>query len=106
MKSTRARSARADIDEGMMEHEARHDLIPQWLLDEVAEVLGHGAVKHGETSWQTDERPQSTHLLKARSHMVQWERGDWIDEDSGCSHAAHVLARVALAADRQRRGLP
>lgn len=73
----------------------RVDLIDPRFLLELGEVLGFGAEKYEENSWQgiaaaTPERYQAAALR----HLYQYGTGEKIDKESGKSHLVHAACNL------------
>lgn len=69
----------------------RWDLLPLDLIEEVVKVYTAGAKKYGENRWQ--HLPNSYNRYKAAMlrHLLEYERGNEIDRDTGCRHLAQVV---------------
>lgn len=67
----------------------RMDLIPpEWLI-ELARVLTKGAVKYEDNNWKKGMK-YSRGLGSLKRHLVKWELGDTLDNETGCHHLASV----------------
>lgn len=66
----------------------RWDLLPLGLVEEIVRVYTAGADKYGENRWQ--ELPDGYNRYKAAMlrHLVEHEKGNDFDEDTGCRHLA------------------
>jgi hypothetical protein len=81
----------------------RMDLIPPDCEQAIAEVLTFGATKYGDRSWE--EGIQAQQLMAAlRRHLLQWQLGHRLDEESGLSHLKHALTNLAMLTTLEARG--
>jgi hypothetical protein len=83
---------------------ARYDLLPPELLHETALVLDGGAQKYGENNW-AQGADYSRYFAAMQRHAWQWWSGQNVDEESGMSHLAHVVACAGFLMAYQRRDL-
>ena len=72
----------------------RYDLIPLEVLEGLAEVLTHGALKYKENSWQGIEKHR--YVAAAFRHFMAWLRGEKLDPDSGLHHLKHAIMNLAF----------
>ena len=68
----------------------RFSLIPQEPLQDVMSVLEFGANKYGANNWNKVENPQQRYLDAAMRHIMAWQSGELLDEESGKPHLAHA----------------
>lgn len=68
----------------------RFSLIPLEPLQDVIAVLEFGASKYGADNWKHVENPQQRYLDAAMRHIMAWQSGDLVDEESGLPHLAHA----------------
>jgi hypothetical protein len=68
----------------------RYDLIPQEVLDALAEVFTEGAKKYGDRNWEKGLPISSTfnHLMR---HL-----GKWVSGDTSEPHLKHALCNLAF----------
>lgn len=71
--------------------DARFDLIPPYVLQAVAEVLGAGARKYGEDNWK--RITTNEHLNHALNHVNL----HFLKDKSGEDHLAHAVVRLMMA---------
>jgi hypothetical protein len=66
------------------------ELLPWPELEEIAKVYTAGANKYGPNNWQ--ELPDGYQRYKGAMlrHLTEMEKGNDIDEETGCLHAAQV----------------
>jgi len=83
------------------------DWIPTEVYESVSNVFTHGAEKHGEYGWQTQDAygPKGIEhqIKKALGHIYKWDAISELDEDSGESHLAHAITRLIIALDMELR---
>lgn len=77
----------------------RFDLVPWRAVRAIAFIQAHGAIKHGENTWQ--DVPMEKHLDAALSHLAYWSSGKKIDEDTGHSHLWNALTRIAYLVEQE-----
>lgn len=73
------------FDEGKV----RHDLIPAWALEKIAEVYTYGAQKYDDNNWLKGMKWSKVQGPLER-HYNKWKRGRIQDEESNCYHLAMV----------------
>lgn len=70
----------------------RWDLLPVGALEEVAQVLTHGAKKYEAWNWAKDGGFTWSRLIRAGiGHLFAFARGVDKDEETGYSHLAHAI---------------
>jgi len=57
----------------------------------LARVFEQGAIKYAPGNWQKGGKPDAEYLDSADRHLTALVNGEWFDQDTGCSHAAHVM---------------
>ena len=69
----------------------RWDLLPLEDIEDVVKVYTEGAKKYAPNSWQ--ELPDGYNRYKAAlfRHLLEYEKGNEIDEETGCKHLAQVV---------------
>jgi len=70
-------------------------LIPAYAMEEVAKVLTYGATKYSKNNWLKG-RPWMEFVDSLERHLQAWKRGEDIDEESGCLHAAHLACNALM----------
>ena len=63
-----------------------------------------GAAKYGAYNWRATDVVASVYLDAAKRHLDLIAAGQWIDEETGAPHAAHVMACAAILIDAQQHG--
>ena len=69
----------------------RWDLLPLEDIEDVVKVYTEGAKKYVPNSWQ--KLPDGYNRYKAAMfrHLLEYEKGNTIDEETGCKHLAQVV---------------
>ena len=73
------------------EGKIRHDLIPPWVIDEIAKVYTYGTVKYDDDNWLKGLDWKKNVIGPLHRHLNKWLRGQDIDEESNCHHLAMVI---------------
>lgn len=68
----------------------RWDLLPLETIEEVVKVYHAGAKKYGANTWQNLDDGYSRYKGAMMRHLVLHEKGEEIDEETGCFHLAQV----------------
>lgn len=71
------------------------DLIPSSALFEIAKVLGFGAKKYSRAQW-TGGIEYSRLIAAAQRHLMQFNSGEDIDNQSNLSHVAHAATNLCF----------
>lgn len=66
----------------------RWELLPLDLVEEIVKVYTAGADKYGENRWQNLPDGYNRYKAALLRHMVEYEKGNIYDEDTGCKHLA------------------
>lgn len=74
----------------------RWDLLPLPTIEKIVEVYHFGAKKYAPNSWQNLPDGKERYRAALLRHMVEIEKGNDVDTESGLLHAAH-LAWNAIA---------
>lgn len=82
--SENAKSVKNDFKDKKL----RWDLLPLKEIEEIVRVYTAGAEKYGANRWQN--LPDGYNRYKAAffRHLVEFEKGNEIDEETGCLHLA------------------
>lgn len=67
------------------------ELIPLLDLEDVVKVYTQGAKKYGINNWQNLSDGYNRYKAAMLRHLVEHEKGNWIDSDTGCIHLAQVV---------------
>lgn len=68
----------------------RMELLPCPELEEIARVYTAGAKKYGANRWQNLEDGYERYKGAMLRHLCELEKGNDIDADTGCFHAAQI----------------
>lgn len=68
-------------------------LIPLEALKEVCHVLEYGANKYERNNWLKPTNGDVSFACLMR-HMMKWQAGEAVDEESGRSHLAHAACNI------------
>jgi len=71
----------------------RVDLIPTEPVLEIAKVLSFGASKYGDHNWRRGMAWSRIYAATQR-HLMKWNAGQEMDEESGESHLAHAAVNL------------
>lgn len=69
----------------------RHDLIPPWIIDELARVYTYGTIKYDDDNWRKGLDWKKNVIGPLQRHLNKWLRGEKIDSESNCHHLAMVI---------------
>lgn len=69
----------------------RWDLLPLNLIEKVVEVYTFGAQKYAPNSWQNLEDGYNRYKAAMFRHLMEFEKGNVIDDESGKEHLAHMV---------------
>jgi len=80
-------------------------LLPTVALVQTAHVLKLGADKYGVYNWRESAGVKaSTYTAAIFRHLVQYMDGEDVDEESGKSHLAHIMATCSILLDADSAG--
>lgn len=68
----------------------RFSLIPLAELQDVNKVLEFGAKKYGADNWKKVDNAQERYFNAAMRHILAWQSGELLDDESGLPHLAHA----------------
>jgi hypothetical protein len=69
----------------------RHDLIPSWVMEEVAKVYTYGTIKYDDNNWWKGLDWSENVIGPLKRHLNKWLRGEKLDNESNCHHLAMVI---------------
>ena len=67
-----------------------YSLLPPNALEETVKVLTFGAKKYSLGNWKKLDSAWNRYFAAAQRHMWALQKGEEIDPESGCHHAAHA----------------
>lgn len=86
----------------------RYDLMPFRALDEIAQVLGHGARKYGDDNWRLVADGRRRYIAATLRHISAYQQGEQNDPESTLHHLSHaacsLLFILALELEQQDAG--
>ena len=66
------------------------ELLPLLTIEEVVKVYTAGAKKYAPNNWMHLENGYERYKAALFRHICEFERGNWLDADTGCIHLAQV----------------
>ena len=79
-------------------------LVPPALSIGAAMALKDGATKYGPYNWRDEPINISTYIGAIQRHILAYQDGEDVAEDSGVDHLGHVAACCALLMDSKAHG--
>lgn len=79
-------------------------LVPAAGIIEMAMAMKNGALKYGPYNWRSHPVNLTVYIGAAQRHLLQLLDGEDKANDSGCHHAAHVAACMAIILDALATG--
>lgn len=80
----------------------RPDLLPPNATLEVSRVLAFGAAKYGASNWNQAELEdgRARYVAAAMRHVLAYQCGEQIDDESGLNHLAHAVTSLLFVLER------
>jgi len=72
------------------------NLLPVECVEDVVKVLTMGSNKYGSNNWQNVEPFNERYYAALMRHLVEWRKGNLIDDESKLPHLAHVMCNVVF----------
>lgn len=72
------------------DHKLRWDLLPLKEIEDIVKVYTAGADKYGPNNWQNLSDGYNRYKGAMLRHLMEYEKGNIIDEETGCLHVAQV----------------
>lgn len=72
------------------DHKLRWDLLPLAEIEDIVKVYTAGADKYGPNKWQGLPDGYNRYKGAMLRHLMEYEKGNTIDEETGCLHLAAV----------------
>ena len=69
-------------------------LLPIEQIEEVVKVLDYGKQKYSANAWQGVENAEQRYLSATYRHLVEYQKGNKVDEESGLSHLSHLATNI------------
>ena len=91
-----------------LDDKLRWELLPLEDVEDIVRVYTAGAKKYGENKWQN--LPDGIRRYKAAllRHLVEFDKGNEIDEETGCHHLAAVawnaIAMLHISKQQKKNG--
>lgn len=82
------------IKNDIADDKLRWDLLPLELMEEVVKVFHAGAKKYGPNRWQNLPDGYERYKGAMLRHLVEVEKGNIVDSDTGCYHMAQVVTNA------------
>lgn len=82
----------------------RFDLVDLSTVGAIADVLGFGAQKYGENTWQNLPDGEKRYFAALLRHLEAHQKGDLIDAESGLPHIYHVFTNAYFLTYLYNRG--
>lgn len=76
------------IKNDFIDDKLRWDLLPLADIEQIVKVYTQGAKKYGENRWQNLDNGYSRYKSAMLRHLMEYERGNTTDEETGCHHLA------------------
>jgi hypothetical protein len=85
-----------DTEEGRKDDlgKLRWDLLLWPEIEQVVAVLTYGAKRYDADNWQKVPSPVRRYSAAAYRHLVEWEKGNMVDKESGLPHLAHAATNL------------
>lgn len=80
----------ASVKNDIVDDKVMMDLLPWRELEEIAKVYTAGAKKYGPNKWQGLPNGYQRYKGAMLRHLTELEKGNDVDPDTGCLHAAQV----------------
>lgn len=82
------------------------ELLPLQDIEDVVKVYTAGAKKYGPDKWQNLPDGYKRYKAALFRHLLEYEKGNWLDEETGCIHLAQVAwnAIAMLHIEKERHG--
>jgi hypothetical protein len=74
----------------------RWDLLPWRETEQVVKAFQHGADKYADWDWVGIKNKRSRYFSACMRHMMEWMKGNKVDNESGVSHLGHAIACLMI----------
>ena len=82
----------------------RVDLVAPEMIEALAAVLGAGVAKgYPARNWEKGLPLLEASLASLKRHMLKFEKGVDVDEETGLSHLAHAFVNIGMAYTNYKR---
>jgi len=72
----------------------RWDLLPWREIEQVVKILTFGAKKYADDNWKYIPDLKKRYFAAAMRHLVAWQKGEMLDQESGENHLSHALCCI------------
>ena len=95
------------VKNDFQDNKLRWDLLPLKEIEDIVRVYHAGAKKYGPNRWQNLEDGFQRYKAAALRHLMEYEKGERVDADTGCLHLAQFAwnAIAMLYLDKHGKGL-
>lgn len=95
------------VKNDFQDNKLRWDLLPLKEIEDIVRVYHAGAKKYGPNRWQNLEDGFQRYKAAALRHLLEYEKGERVDADTGCLHLAQFAwnAIAMLYLDKHGKGL-
>jgi len=83
----------------------RHDLMPPWSIDQIAQVYTYGTIKYDDDNWWKGLMWKKDVFGCILRHVWKWFRGEVNDDESGLHHLAHAAWNCIALMEYERNGI-
>ena len=106
-KAQESQTEPASLKNDFQDDKLRWDLLPLKEIEDIVRVYHAGAKKYGPNRWQNLEDGFQRYKAAALRHLMEYEKGERVDADTGCSHLAQFAwnAIAMLYLDKHGKGL-
>lgn len=98
----------SSVKNDRLDDKLRWELLPLEDVEDIVRVYTAGAKKYGENKWQ--DLPDGIRRYKAAllRHLVEFDKGNEIDEETGCFHLAqcawNAIAMLHISKQQKKNG--
>lgn len=78
------------IKNDRLDGKLRWELLPLKEIEDIVRVYTAGAEKYGSNQWQNLDDGYNRYKAALFRHLVEYEKGNEVDKDTGCLHLAQV----------------
>lgn len=79
-------------------------VLPRWVMLSVGRVMQIGAAKYDAFNYRVAPVQAMTYIDAIERHLQLWQDGEDVDEETGESHLASVIAGCTILMDTQALG--
>lgn len=94
VKAQESQTEPVGVKNDFQDNKLRWDLLPLEEIEEVVKVFHAGAKKYGPNRWQNLPDAYNRYKAAMFRHLMEVERGNAKDEDTGCLHMAQVVTNA------------